>query len=81
VLRSESSGYQIRDTTNIPRGLARITHDQAEHHTTLAVLVQNGLECRRITRLVIFGIEVTSFLPVFGFDFSLSLLYCEAKIR
>jgi hypothetical protein len=42
---------------NIRRGLARIAHDQAEHLTTLAMLVQNGLERRRITRLVIFGIE------------------------
>jgi hypothetical protein len=46
---------------NIRRGLARIAHDQAEHLTTLAILAQNGLERRRITRLVIFGIEVASF--------------------
>jgi hypothetical protein len=45
---------------NIRRGLARRAHDQAEHLTTLAVLVQNGLERRRITRLVIFGIELAS---------------------
>jgi hypothetical protein len=45
---------------NIRRGLARIAHDQAEHLTTLAVLVQNGLERRRITRQVIFGIEFVS---------------------
>jgi hypothetical protein len=38
---------------NIRRGLARIAHDQAEHLTTPAILVQNGLERRRITRLVI----------------------------
>jgi hypothetical protein len=43
----ESSGYQIRDMMNIRRGLARIAHDQAEHLTTLAILVQNGLERRR----------------------------------
>jgi hypothetical protein len=66
---------------NIRRGLARIAHDQAEHLTTPAVLVQNGLERRRITRPVIFGIEFASFLPVFGFDLSLPLLYCEAEIR
>jgi hypothetical protein len=81
VLRGKSSGYQIRDTMNIRRGLARIAHDQAEHLTALAILVQNGLERRRFTRLVIFGIEFVSLLPVFGFDFSLSLLYCEAEIR
>jgi hypothetical protein len=57
---------------NIRRGLARIAHDQAEHLTTLAILTQDGLECRRVTRLVIFGIEFVSMLPVFGFDFSLS---------
>jgi hypothetical protein len=57
-------GYQIRDTINIRRGLARIAHDQAEHLTALGILVQNGLERRRITRLVIFGIEFFSFLPV-----------------
>jgi hypothetical protein len=66
---------------NIRRGLARIEHDQAEHLTILAVLVQNGLERRRITRLVIFGIEFVSVLPVFGFDFSLPQIYCEAEIR
>jgi hypothetical protein len=81
VLRGKSSGYQIRDTMNIRRGLARIAHDQAEHLTTLAILIQNGLEHRRITRLVIFGIEFVSMLPVIGFDFSLSLFYCEAEIR
>jgi hypothetical protein len=75
------SGYQVRDTIKIRRGLARIAHDQAEHLTTLAILVQDGLERRRITRLVIFGIEFVNFLPVFGFDFSLSLFYCEAEIR
>jgi hypothetical protein len=64
---------------NIRRGLARIAHDQAEHLTALAVLVQNGLESRRITRLVKFGIEFSSFLPVIGFDFSLSLFNCEAE--
>jgi hypothetical protein len=57
---------------NIRRGLARIAHDQAEHLTTLAILVQNGLERRRITRLVVLCIEFVSSLPVFGFDFSLS---------
>jgi hypothetical protein len=57
---------------NIRRGLARIAHDQAEHLTTPAILVQKGLERRRITRLVILCIEFVSFLPVFGFDFSLS---------
>jgi hypothetical protein len=66
---------------NIRRGLARVAHDQAEHLTTLALLVQNGLERRRITRLVIFGTEFASFLPVFRFDFSLSLFYYEAEIR
>jgi hypothetical protein len=74
VLRSKSSGYQIRDTMNIRRGLARIAHDQAKHLTTLAILVQNGLERRRITRLVILCIEFVSFLSEFGFDFSLSFL-------
>jgi hypothetical protein len=64
---------------NIRRGLARIAHDQVEHITTLAILVQNGLERRRITRLVTFGIKFVSFLPVIGFDFSLSLLNCEAE--
>jgi hypothetical protein len=81
VLRGKSSGYQIRDTMDIRRGLARIAHDQAEHLTTLAIPVQNGLERRRITRLVIFCIEFVSFLPVIGIDFSLSLFYCEAEIR
>jgi hypothetical protein len=38
-----------------------MARDQAEHLTTLAILVQNGLERRRITRLVIFGIEFASF--------------------
>jgi hypothetical protein len=71
----------IRDTINIRRGLARIAHDHAEHLTILAILVQNGLERRRITRLVIFGIKLVSTFPVFGFDFSLSLAYCEAEIR
>jgi hypothetical protein len=70
-----------RGTINIRRGLARIAHDKAEHLTTLAILVQNGLECRRITRLVVFGIEFASFLSVIGFDFSFSLVYCEAEIR
>jgi hypothetical protein len=56
---------------NIRRGLARIAHDQAEHLTILAILVQNGLERRRITRLVIRGVEFVSTFPVFGFDFSL----------
>jgi hypothetical protein len=51
------------------RGVARIAHDQAEHLTTLSIIVKNGLESRRITRLVIFGIEFASFLPVIGFDF------------
>jgi hypothetical protein len=74
-------GYEVRDTTNIQRGLVRIAHDQAGHLTILAILVQNGLERRRITRLVMFGIEFVSMLPVFGFDFSLSLFYCEAEIR
>jgi hypothetical protein len=46
---------------NIRRGLRRITHDQAEHLTTLAILVQNGLERRRITRLVRFGIDLSAF--------------------
>jgi hypothetical protein len=81
VLRDKSGGYQIRDTMNIRRGLARIAHDQAEHLTTLAILIQNGLERRRITRLVMLCIEFASFLPVFGFDFSLSLFYSEAEIR
>jgi hypothetical protein len=45
---------------NIRQGLARIAHDQAEHLTTLAILVQNGLERRRITRLVIFGIGLSA---------------------
>jgi hypothetical protein len=72
VLRGKPSGYQIRDTMNIRRGLARIAHDQAEHLTTPAILVQNGLERRRITKLVVLCIEFVSFLPVFGFDFSLS---------
>jgi hypothetical protein len=85
VLRGKSSGYQIRNTMNVRQGLARIAHDQAEHLITLAILVQNGLERGRITRLVIFGIglesgritrlvifciEFVSFLLVFGFDFS-----------
>jgi hypothetical protein len=65
---------------NVRRGLARTAHDQAEHLTALAILVQNGLERRRITRLVMFGIEFASFLPVIGFDFRLSLFYCEAEI-
>jgi hypothetical protein len=66
---------------NIRRGLNRIAHDQTEHLTNPAILVQNGLERRRITRLVIFGIEFVSMLSVIGFDFSLSLFYCEAEIR
>jgi hypothetical protein len=66
---------------NIRRGLARIALVQAEHLTTPAILAQNGLERRRITRLVILCIEFASFLPVIGFDFCLSLLYCEAEIR
>jgi hypothetical protein len=81
VLRGKSSGYQIRDTMNIRRGLARIAHDQAEHLATLAILVQNGLKRRRITRVVIFGIEFVSMLPVIGFEFSCFLFYCDAKIR
>jgi hypothetical protein len=79
VLQGKSSGYQIRDTMNIRRGLARTAHDQAEHLNTPVILDQNGLECRRITGLVIFGIEFASFLPVFGFDFSSSLFYYEAE--
>jgi hypothetical protein len=43
---------------NIRRGLARIAHDQAEHLTILAMLVQNGLGLHRVTRLVIFGIDI-----------------------
>jgi hypothetical protein len=66
VLRGKSGGYQIRDTMKIRRGLTRTAHDQAEHLTTLAILVQNGLERRRITRLVISGIEFVSVLPVIG---------------
>jgi hypothetical protein len=81
VIRGKSSGYEVRDTMNIRRGLARTAHDQAEHLTTLAILVQNGLERRRITRLVVLYIEFVSFPSVFGFDFSLSLFYCEAEIR
>jgi hypothetical protein len=61
VLRGKSGGYQIRDMMNIRRGLARITHDQAEHLTTPAILVQNGLERRRITRLVVLCIEFVGF--------------------
>jgi hypothetical protein len=53
---------------NIRRGLVKIAHDQAEHLTIFAILVQNGLERCRITRLVIFGIKFASFLPVIGFD-------------
>jgi hypothetical protein len=64
MLRGKSSGYEVHDTINIQRGLARIAHDQAEHLTTLAILVQNGLKRCRITRPVIFGIEIASFLPV-----------------
>jgi hypothetical protein len=45
------------------------------------MLIQDGLERRRITRLMIFGNEFFSFLPEIGFDFSLSLFYCEAEIR
>jgi hypothetical protein len=71
VLRGKSGGYQVRDTMNIRRGLARKAQDQAKHVTILAIVVQDGLERRRITRLVIFDIEFTRFLPVFGFDFSL----------
>jgi hypothetical protein len=71
VLQGVSSGYQVRDKINIRRGLARIAHDQAEHLIILTILFQDGLERRRITRLVIFGIEFISMLPVFGFDFSL----------
>jgi hypothetical protein len=63
---------EVHGTINIQRGLARIAHDQAKHLTTLAILVQDGLERRRTTRLVIFGIECVSMLPVFGFGFSLS---------
>jgi hypothetical protein len=81
VLRGKSGGYQVRDTTNFRRGLARIAHDQAEHLTTLAILVQNRLERRRITRLVIFGIEFISLLPVIEFDFHLSMFYGEAETR
>jgi hypothetical protein len=66
---------------NIRRGLARIAHDQAEHLTTRAILLQKGLERRRITRLVIFGIEFASFLPVIGFDFSLSLFHSTTPTR
>jgi hypothetical protein len=66
---------QIRDTINTPRGLAGIAHDQSEHITILAILVQNGLERRRITRLVIFGIEFASFLLVFGYYSRLVGLY------
>jgi hypothetical protein len=58
---------------NIRRGLARKAHDQAEHLTTLAIIVQNGLERRHINRLVIFGIENVSFLPVIGFVFCVTL--------
>jgi hypothetical protein len=36
------------------------------------MLVQDGLERRRITSLMIFGIEFASTLLVIGFDFSLS---------
>jgi hypothetical protein len=55
---------------NIRRGLARIAHDQAEHLTILAMLVQNGLGLHRVTRLVIFGIDIFSTLPEIGFNFS-----------
>jgi hypothetical protein len=54
----EASGV-VRDKINIRRGLARIAHDQAEHQT---LLVQVGLECCRITRLVIFGIDFVSMI-------------------
>jgi hypothetical protein len=53
---------------NIRRGLARIAHDQAEHLTTVAVLVQNGLERRRITRLVILCIELSAFFRYSDFS-------------
>jgi hypothetical protein len=62
--------HEVRDTINIRRGLARIAHDQAEHLITLAIIVQNGLGCRRITRLVIFGMEFVSFLPEIEFGCS-----------
>jgi hypothetical protein len=78
VLRGKSGGYQVRDTINLRRGLARIAHDQAEHLTILSILVENELKRRRVTRLVIFCIELASVLLAFGVDFSLSLLYCEA---
>jgi hypothetical protein len=45
---------------DIRRGLARIAHDQARHLTILAILVQKGLEGRRITGLVIFGIDFSA---------------------
>jgi hypothetical protein len=80
VLQGVSSGDQVRDKINIRRGLARIAHDQAEHLTILAILVQDGLERRRITRLI-FCIEFVSFPSLFRFDFSLSLVCCEAEIR
>jgi hypothetical protein len=57
---------------NIRRCLAKTAYDQAEHLTVVAILVQDGLERRRITRLMMFDIEFVSMLPVFGFDFSLS---------
>jgi hypothetical protein len=68
VLRGKSGGYQVRDTTNIRRGLARIAHGQVEHLTVLAILIQDGLERRRITRLVIFSITSFFFIiAVFNF--------------
>jgi hypothetical protein len=64
VLRGYSGGYEVFDTIDIRRGLARVAHDQAEHLTDLAMLFKDGLQRRRITRLVIFGIEFVSMLPV-----------------
>jgi hypothetical protein len=39
VLRGYLGGYEVRDTMNIRRGLARIAHDQAEHLTILAIIM------------------------------------------
>jgi hypothetical protein len=61
-------GYDVCDTIIIRPGPARIAHDQAEHFTILAILVQDGLERRRVTRLVTRGIEFSSLLLEFGFE-------------
>ena len=51
MFRGQARRHEVRHFVNVRRCLPRKAHDQAEHLTALAILVEDGLERRRITRL------------------------------